>query len=446
MDQSFSPQNLRKIWDAQTRRGRDLLYLFPSVDRAYQDWRTYRKTQSEVENGRLAIVGASLEDLKALASTTKQRAEDLLVASLTATSELLIADVEKGAFTWKLSFDRVVGGRQIHTIGNDARTYFADKHLQRVVDSLAGHRPAASRQSIVSSLSRSLDNRLPKAVIRVDVERFYESVDHRTLRQMIVSSRLMPTLQSMILQLIDEYASLTGGTRGLPTGVGLSAKLAEFYLLGVDERLRRRPDVQFYARYVDDIVMVVGTRVRPPMTSADLLQLVEDELHTLHLRSNSLKTNVVRMSNSEQLNEFEFLGYSISYSGGVQVKLTKTRSQAIKERVRRTFEAWDRSGNGNHGKHALLLARLRFLTGNTRLEHNKRNAMVGIFFSNPHITDSSTLAGLDAFLAHRSSQSPLPAHIAAKVAELSFVEGFEQRTFRRFTYKQLRAIRGAWCG
>nr|WP_249404817.1 antiviral reverse transcriptase Drt3a [Plantibacter sp. CFBP 8798] len=302
----------------------------------------------------------------------------------------------------------------------------------------------SSRHSIVANILRSIDNFMPTAIIRVDIERFYETIDHATLLRLLDTSELPPTNKRLVRLLLSEFTALTGSPKGVPTGVGVSSRLAEMYLQALDYTLMSDSRTSYYARYVDDILIVRGLENADKSTDLQMLAPINASLNALGLKSNATKTAVTRRASNGDLPSFEFLGYRISHSNSPAAVLTQRRLDEICGRVDRTFDVWDKRTPTDHGARRLLLDRLRFLTGNARLSNNKRNAMVGIYFSNPHITDPSCLIELDLHLQSRASSSALQPELAAKVATLSFADGYKSRRIHRFTPRQLTMIRGAW--
>ena len=228
-------------------------------------------------------------------------------------------------------------------------------------------------------------------------------------------------------------------------GVGMSAKLAELYIGRIDHALSGSDGVMFYARYVDDIVYVHGLEQQNPKSDDELLGMARQELDPLRLRLNQAKSEVFRSQNGT-FPEFELLGYKISRAKQMNVTLTDGRVAALENRLSRTFDLWDGHDPSNTGRQGLLINRLRFLTGNTRLSNNKRNAMVGIYFTNPHLTQLDVLDDLDDAMRARAAQSHFPPRLAVQVQSLSFRKGFETRVMFRFTPLELKKIRGAWNG
>jgi hypothetical protein len=447
MDQSFSPDNLRRIWDGETRRGNDLLDWFPEVQRAFKTWRDRRQ---EVAKG-LALTPDSMhlkvqpecgEKLQGL----KQVADDLLADALAAASDSLIQRVENRTFRWGLRVSRSIGPRHLYKAHEGVDVYFADKQLQKNVELFLASRPS-SRHQVVRGLAGTIRNDLPKVVVRADIAAFYDSIDHDLLLARLAQSGLSPTSVGLIKLLLDEYQAIVGSAKGLPAGIGLSAKLAEFFLSELDRSIRSMPNILFYGRYVDDIVIVRGDKVHGDTAPATVLTTLEESLTSLKLKLNHSKSQARALTQHGHLSKFDFLGYSFFYDGGkLRITLTNERAARLRQRVDLALDAWDKADPSNHGRRRLLLARLRFLTGNTRLTNNKRNAMVGIFFSNELLSSPDALGSLDKYLTKRLSKSTFPKEMVPLIAELSFVAGFKTRVVRRFTPEELIKIRGAWRG
>jgi hypothetical protein len=443
MEQSFSLANLRAIWDFQTRKGDKLLRFYPGVAEAFDRRRDARQNLRELRAGHGSNWGHRDEELAERAKGAREEAENALSTALANTSERLIHSVDDRTFRWGLHKRSTINGRTIYGIANTAEAFFADRQLQRIIGSFVEHKPA-SRQSIVGGLGRTLDSRLPKLLIRCDIERFYDNVDHGILRSRLRREALSPTFRGLVFALLEETAQFTGVNRGLPTGVGLSAKLAEYYLKDLDEALKIEPRILFYARYVDDIVIVFGEREHNELDQAKVLTRIKTLVAEHKLLLSQAKTFTRRTNTQGSIPQFNFLGYEFSSQPRLQVQLTGTRRAEIKRRIDRIFEVWAKADPNNHGHRRLLLDRIRYLTGNTRLANNKRNAMIGIYFSNPHITDPASLTELDDHLRARVAAASLPTELREKVEAISFRDGFEGRRIYAFSALQRKKVRGAW--
>ena len=142
---------------------------------------------------------------------------------------------------------------------------------------------------------------------------------------------------------------------------------------------------------------------------------------------------------------FEYLGYRISFgSGKVSLRLSKKRVEKYKKRIQLSFKKY-RSSLATNEKQArkILIKRIKFLTGNTRLLNNKENILVGVYFSNKLLNCLADLHALDEFLRNEISMIP-HSQARKRLQRMSFVEGFEQKRFACFSAQDLTRIVEVW--
>lgn len=85
--------------------------------------------------------------------------------------------------------------------------------------------------------------------LKLDITKFYPSVDHQILKQLLCRK----FKDRGLLWLLDE---IIDSAPGLPIGNYLSQYLANFYLTGFDHWLKEVKGVQYYFRYADDLVIL----------------------------------------------------------------------------------------------------------------------------------------------------------------------------------------------
>jgi len=93
------------------------------------------------------------------------------------------------------------------------------------------------------------DRRGTKYCLKMDVSKFYPSVDNAALKQMF--RRVLKDKDC--LWLIDTIIDSAGG---LPIGNYTSQWFANFYLQGLDHFIKQELRVKYYLRYVDDLVLL----------------------------------------------------------------------------------------------------------------------------------------------------------------------------------------------
>ncbi|RII97892.1 MULTISPECIES: antiviral reverse transcriptase Drt3a [Clavibacter] len=439
MHQSFAPQHLRAIWDAQTRKGDKLLVFYPTVALLFKD----RRKAHDEPFLRRSPMDPAPKNIQEHYAYVSEKAEKALTAALQITSASIVNQVSQGTFSWNLQVSRQLKGRQLYKTGDTAEAFFVDKQLQYILRKLLRNR-SDSRQAAVAGLIQTLGNHMPKLVVRTDIHSFYDSIDHDILRKLIDRQPLTPTIKTLLHAFLREMSTLTGRDTGIPAGVGLSATLAELYVQDLDETLRKLPRVLYYARYVDDIVLVFGETYYNELDASRQLGLIDAGLTSISLMRSSDKTHCSSMQSIQVLPRFDFLGYEISYSGSIKVRLSHVRKQTLHDRVKSTFDVWDREPTPSDGAQKRLADRVRFITSNTRLANNKRNAMIGVYFSNPHLTDLDQLRGLDRYLQRRLDTARISAPLKDKLMQCSFEQGYKTREMRRWTQFETDRIKRAW--
>jgi len=91
-----------------------------------------------------------------------------------------------------------------------------------------------------------------------------------------------------------------------------------------------------------------------------------------------------------------------------------------------------------------LVKRIRFLTGNTRLKNNKKNILVGIYYSNSQLTDTSKLCELDNYLSDKITSEIKTALLQKRLRKYGFQQGFETKRFSPFSTRDLSDIMKVW--
>ena len=67
---------------------------------------------------------------------------------------------------------------------------------------------------------------------------------------------------------------------GVPRGIGISSLLSEIYMRDLDDCIKKRPEVIFYARYVDDIFILLSQ-----LPQGKNISTIEDYYNKCKIRS-----------------------------------------------------------------------------------------------------------------------------------------------------------------
>jgi RNA-directed DNA polymerase len=175
-------------------------------------------------------------------------------------------------------------------------------------DGSYGYRPKRSAHEAVNRVAQAIVQNKTR-VIDVDVAAFFDTVRHDVLLGK-VARRVQ---DGEILHLVKLMLKASG-KRGVPQGGVLSPLLANVYLTEVDAMLERakeetrngRYTYLEYARYADDLVILVDGYRHHDWLLRAAHQRLHEELAKLHLRVNADKTRIVDLSQGES---FGFLGF-----------------------------------------------------------------------------------------------------------------------------------------
>lgn len=154
------------------------------------------------------------------------------------------------------------------------------------------------------------DRENTKYCLKIDIRKFYPSVDHDILKQIIrikVSDR-------ELLQLLDE---IIDSSDGVPIDNYLSQFFANLYLSYFDHWVKEDKNIKYYYRYADDIVILYKDKESLQTLLRDIKQYLKDNLK-LQLKNNYQVFPVESRS-------IDFVGYKIYHNFTLVRKALKKR-------------------------------------------------------------------------------------------------------------------------
>ena len=429
LDQMFTAENFRSIYDAENRKCADLATrYFPTlkpftlnVRNKVQEIRELRKIEATLKGGdfeaRLLALKAELTALK----VEKSSAVDALMDGIS-------QKVLKPSF--KINLDKKIGpkGKPVFCVDKEPETFFVIKQIQRNIHRIYGVKQA-SRHDLVCQLRDMLSSKFPFELVRTDISSFYEGIDRKRLLEKLERDQLLsPASKKYIKQVMDSYGLISGTSTGIPRGVGISAYLAELYLRPVDKAIRAISGLVLYCRFVDDIVAVFA---RPPSGKnlGSFKELINVILVDNRLVLNESKTSEFNLADTKP-KKFEYLGYRFCLKQG-QLEISPSAAKVVKYRGRMNAafaDYWREKPVNSRGAFRRLVGRIKFLTGNTRLSNSKSRAATGVYFNNSIVTDLSSFELLDKRLKKRIAELKR-TRLQKKLKNLKFTSGFEQRAY-----------------
>jgi len=94
--------------------------------------------------------------------------------------------------------------------------------------------------------------------LKMDVRKYFDSVDHRVLCDSIFKLVKDPRVEDMIWRIIESYCTRPG--KGIPIGNLTSQYFANHYLASIDHRAKETWHSTSWIRYMDDIVVCANSR------------------------------------------------------------------------------------------------------------------------------------------------------------------------------------------
>lgn len=335
---------------------------------------------------------------------------------------------------------------------NKTESYYA---LKKISDNLTRlyRVKFSNRFDISSQVLTLLKETSDFYIIRTDIKSFYESVDRENLIKSINEKRLLSYKCRKLLAALFSHKSLIS-EKGLPPGLSISAPLSEIYLENFDRQIRAIPQVYFYARYVDDLIIFCSSN------HEQVIDIINKKLSEVNLKINKKKTSFRHFKNCNSNMEdfadsFEFLGYKYSETKSIagqerniSISLSEKRIRRIKTRI--VLAILDYKKNSDY---ELLLDRIKFLTSNFSLFRNRElsNLKAGIYYSYILINQYDQLKILDIFLRKLintkkgpgSALATLDATKKGKLTANSFLVGHRFR--KEFIFDENRFSRIVKC-
>ena len=147
-------------------------------------------------------------------------------------------------------------GKRVYQLTDIAETLVL-RHMNSNVRRIT-HVKQADRQVIVDCIRQLMREGLEFNVLKYDIEKFYESVDPYSVTDCLESD---PAFSGQSVRtLVSFFNGASGlGVQGLPRGLSISATLSEYVLRYFDEKVSQNPRVRYYARFVDDMIIVTST-------------------------------------------------------------------------------------------------------------------------------------------------------------------------------------------
>lgn len=461
LDQSFSAHNFDTIYGLESRKGNIDIHDMPAE---------YKDIIKEIKDTNTAIT-----DLRDKADTKSIEARLALKENLLQLQEKkklvlfhylddIAEKVNSPSFRFNL-LNFKLDGNEIFCIDTTKHEqFFAIKQLQYNLRNVFKV-TQANRHQILSNIKVFLNSKIPVYVIRTDISKFFESISQKKLMKIVLDNPLLSyKSKAFIHGILNNYETIKdhktiNSEYGVPRGIGISSFLSELYMRDLDKKLASRKEVIFYARYVDDIFIILSSLPLGKNLNTyynDIVAMFNDYELGLKQPKTSEKCMLIDMFNRENvpLCQFDYLGYHLAIKrtkGLVSCKfgMKKEKVTIIKKKIDNAIIHFNNlSVKDAKQAYRDLMDSLDYITGNIALIKTKSSIKTGLYYSNDLLDDFKDLKGLTYYLHSRhvspydklNGFSNLRNRIQSKIAKIDFEKRWRERKFNRFTLDQIKKM------
>jgi retron-type reverse transcriptase len=197
--------------------------------------------------------------------------------------------------------------------------------------------------------------------LKCDIRKFFDSIDHKILRELIIKKVTDPDLLWLIDIIFESFEKQSG--KGLPLGNVTSQLFANIYLNELDQFAKHVLKARYFFRYCDDFVIVDSNKTHLQSLLPRIHKFLADTLQ-MELHPNKVEIRKIQQG-------VDFLGYVVLPHAMVVRTHTKQRiirkmKQAYKDFIQQkiskeTFENKKASFLGvlSHGRNRKLSRRIK---------------------------------------------------------------------------------------
>ena len=431
LDQNFSAKNFMNVYAQENRMGRipvetmgeDFKAVMAKIKETNSDLQALRNKKKAEKTDE---VKKKIEELKKELKNLKENKQKALFEEMQDQS----STVNSHAFRFKL--EKIWIGDKIgfKIDSKDHAQLFAMKQLQTNLQKTFKVKQA-NRHLIMTNIKLLLKTRRPFYIIRTDVSSFFESIPQEQLKHIIMDNTLLSHKSKVLVDaILKEYeaekAKLTEkegeGLKegcGVPRGIGISSLLSEIYMRDLDNSIKKRPEVIFYVRYVDDIFMILADLPKGKDIKSYYGDLENDfKKKGLDLKAlTDDKCSIIACTKREDTKfEVTYLGYKMTIFGkmsepedkkdkpkwkytDVVFSMSDNKNEHITKRIDNAFRHFDATNKYNlHQARKDLVDSLKLITGNVKLHKSKSGIKTGLYYNSDLLDDTDDLKALNTYL------------------------------------------------
>jgi hypothetical protein len=467
LDQSFSVHNLEVIFDLENRKG--------NID---IDWmpKGYRDATAEMKELRCEISELKCKGRRKTEEDTSrinelERSYKKEKEKREFNRQFFLKDCEEKInskdfrFTMTKYLDEDSDKEVFKLNADDPAVFFALKQLQYNIHKTFKVKQA-NRHAILCDVKALLYTQMPLHIVRTDISSFYESIPHAALLEKVEGNTLLSHKSKAfiraILKLYDDCKdeTLVAKGVGVPRGVGISPLLSEIYVRDLDNHIKSNAGTQFYARYVDDIFIILTSLPDGQKDAKDYFSGLQTKFgkYGLTLKDETDPKKKCKLldvvEKDESFDPFDYLGYSITLTRkNKQTEaifgLSENKIKHFKKKVENIVAHFENRSKVNiKDAYKDLFDSLNYITGNTELFKSKSGVKVGLYYNNDLLDKKEDLDTLQQYLRDKAIE---PNHnakgwdacktkIAKRIDAIKFRERWEQKKMFHFSLARIQEM------
>lgn len=424
LDQSFSERNFENIFDIETRKTNINDKIGVIYQTCIHQIQEVRKDRQKIYNKKKNI--RTEDDIKEL-----DKIEEKIVALLKKKCGIKERKLKKYSdiiyddsfqFTLKSVKNTNNPDKNFYAIDGE-KDFFAMKQLEMNLKT-SFNVLQSSRHKILSQIKILLRGNISKYIIRTDITSFFESIPQKELLLLIDGNEVLSQKSKQLIhQIFGTYNSIridnslsVDNQIGIPRGIGISSYLAEIYMKGFDDEVKDLCNVVYYARYVDDIFIIMIPNIETIDKEYEILvELIKKYKLSLHVEDSEkckkIFINRDRKSNTIFCESINYLGYQIYINeknkGVTEVNfgLSQKKKKEMKRRIDCVFKYFNNRNHNIKESQKILLSSLRLLSTNVNLLGAKSHIRTGIYYSNDLLDEKyySDIKEFDEYLKGKLS-------------------------------------------
>ncbi|WP_416045842.1 reverse transcriptase domain-containing protein [Priestia megaterium] len=216
------------------------------------------------------------------------------------------------------------------------------------------------RDNIIKTIKSKLSIQMDYYVLRIDIKSFFSSIPKNNLLHKLKKGSILSAADyNLIKELLKKV------DYGIPQGLSISNPLSEIYLEEFDlEMCRIDQKVNFYSRYVDDILLIFNGNLSGKEKKI-IKQKIEELLSSFGLELNKDKFIETPLKDEDEI-KFEYLGYEFHLlEKQLDTNISKSKINRFMEKINSCFDQYLKDKKVNQIDNVnLLIERLNFLVKN----------------------------------------------------------------------------------